>query len=1202
MAGSEFVSVKGEDPGWPFNRVVQLLVDRGEEIDAHRTPNGDAQAVKTWCPGPAHKPRSEGGGTRELVWAERPDGSVHVWCFKKDDTRPVLEHFGLTREDLHRGPDGQLLDGAVPLNPFRGTEGGTADLLVEWHGADLRYAEGIGWLGWDGRRWRPDEAAAVNAVRAVAARLYRMAAATSDPGRVKMLLDAARAADGDSHARGALWLARAHPRIRVQPGDLDANPWILTVENGTIDLTTGRLREHRRDDLATRLAPTPYRPDATDERWDRFVAEATAGKDGLREFLARAAGYTLTGSNREEVLFIAHGPAARGKTTFLEALAGAMGEYAGSVPIEALMDSRRGSSGHNEDIVRLVGRRLVTAVEASEHERLREGLVKSVTGGDTMSGSLKFKPSFEFVLTFKLWMATNDVPHMRADDTGLRRRIHKAPFDNAPATLDKGLKDHFRHSPDARAAILAWAVRGCLDWQRRGLDPPACVVDATTAMWEDLDQLAQFFDDRLAFGPDFTIAAADLQATYDSWAEEQGVAKQYRTSSRRRAARLRIRGCTEDKDREGIRGRFWWGVKEQDTQDLSRTPDKDPIFGASDTSDTSDPNSQSPSHTRAHEDHWETASQTSHVSQPETPTEADDRDKSCVSQVREAPGTRPATVIRSAGELQPVLPWLLQAPAVGLDIETTGLNPHRSSVRLVQLATDDDTYVVDIATTPITALQPVLDQAQSLIIHNGKFDLRHLAHAGLSLPADLGTRVRDTMLAAQLLAAGDPASQHRANLADVAKRYLDVDLDKAEQASDWSGELTEAQLRYAARDAAILLPLRAAISAALDEADLRHVAGLENRTLPAMVWLEDCGVHFDLDRLGALTRKAQADLLAAEQELRQLVGHPANWSSPKQVLAVLANLGIQVGDTAEDTIKRIDHPVGTLLLAYRKARKLAGMYGAEFAKFVEESTGRIHADFRQLGSVAGRMSCSGPNLQQVPSAREYRECFRAPTGRKLVKVDYSQIELRIAAEISQDPRLLAAYAAGEDLHSQTARLVLGRTNVTKADRQAAKAVNFGLLYGMGATRLRQYAGSSYGVAMTDDEAVAYRQAFFDAYTGLRAWHRRQPEQPVTTRTLAGRRRLEVLRHTEKLNTPVQGTGADGLKEALALLFERRDQCPGAFPVLVVHDEIVIECAAVDAEKATKWVTDAMVDGMNTYLKEVPVVVEATVADSWAGTP
>src|SRR5262249_14556045 len=157
-----------------------------------------------------------------------------------------------------------------------------------------------------------------------------------------------------------------------------------------------------------------------------------------------------------------------------------------------------------------------------------------------------------------------------------------------------------------------------------------------------------------------------------------------------------------------------------------------------------------------------------------------------------------------------------------------------------------------------------------------------------------------------------------------------------------------------------------------------------------------------------------------------------------------------------------------------------------------------------------------------------------------IKADYSQIELRIAAKIAGDKALLEAYRQGEDLHTRTARRVLGISDVTKQDRQLAKALNFGLIYGLGAEGLRGYGKSQYDQDLTLEQAVSYRKAFFDAYPGLASWHRRTGrtgKQAIETRTLAGRRRLGVGRFTEKLNTPVQGTGADGLKLALALLWE-----------------------------------------------------------------
>jgi len=219
-----------------------------------------------------------------------------------------------------------------------------------------------------------------------------------------------------------------------------------------------------------------------------------------------------------------------------------------------------------------------------------------------------------------------------------------------------------------------------------------------------------------------------------------------------------------------------------------------------------------------------------------------------------------------------------------------------------------------------------------------------------------------------------------------------------------------------------------------------------------------------------------------------------------------------------------------------------------------------------------------------------------------VKADYSQIELRLAAKIANESRMREAYQRGDDLHTLTAALVLKKdvAAVTKADRQLAKAVNFGLLYGMGAKGFRVYARTNYGVRLTEAEAAAYREAFFAAYPGLRAWHRRQGKQPVETRTVLGRRRCRVERFTEKLNTPVQGSGADGLKAAMGLLWERRAECPSAVPVLFVHDEVVVECDEADGEAVKAWLVAAMVDGMAPFADPVPVAVEAAVAKTWGG--
>jgi DNA polymerase-1 len=248
------------------------------------------------------------------------------------------------------------------------------------------------------------------------------------------------------------------------------------------------------------------------------------------------------------------------------------------------------------------------------------------------------------------------------------------------------------------------------------------------------------------------------------------------------------------------------------------------------------------------------------------------------------------------------------------------------------------------------------------------------------------------------------------------------------------------------------------------------------------------------------------------------------------------------------------------------------------------------------GRIVGQDGMSATQLQQIPRGPEYRCCVRANDGKVLVKADYSQIELRIAAKLTGDTNMIDAYARGEDIHTATARSVVGIQEVTR-EHQLAKALNFGLLYGMGAKGFRNYAKSNFGVILTLDEATQFRTAFFNAYPGLKRWHRSISNGPTNTRTLLGRRQLGVENFTEKLNIPVQGTGADGLKQALGLLWRRRHRCPTAGLVLAVHDEIVVECDANEADAVAAWLTQAMIDAMAPLVDPVPVEVDVKIGQT-----
>ncbi|MFO0806004.1 MAG: DNA polymerase [Gemmataceae bacterium] len=319
--------------------------------------------------------------------------------------------------------------------------------------------------------------------------------------------------------------------------------------------------------------------------------------------------------------------------------------------------------------------------------------------------------------------------------------------------------------------------------------------------------------------------------------------------------------------------------------------------------------------------------------------------------------------------------------------------------------------------------------------------------------------------------------------------------------------------------------------------------------------------------------------------------------------AAFAAVGIKIKSTADEVLAGIDHPLAIALRSFKKSGKLITTYGSKWVAKHVMPDGRVYPTWKQLGAATGRMACSEPNLQQVPKDPEYRKCFVAGPGRVLVKADYSQIQLRIAARIAKDGKMLAAYQGKQDLHLLTASAITGKPadDVTKSDRQLAKAVNFGLLFGMGAEGLVDYARKNFGVSMTISEAQRHRSKFFSTYPGLRRWHDLAGNRPSPeTRTLGGRRRMNVEQYTEKLNSPVQGTEADGLKAAIALLWERRCECPSAVPVIFTHDELVIECDEAEADKAANWLQKAMIDGMSPLTDPVPVEVEVKIGRTWAG--
>jgi putative DNA primase/helicase len=439
---------------------------------------------------------------------------------------------------------------------FRLTDLGNAERLVAHHGKDVRYAPGLGWLVWDGRRLKFDnDGELMRRAKQTVRTMYAQAAKLDDNEDRDRLVKWAMQSESEARLRAAVSLAETERAVIVDAMQLDANPMLFNAGNGTIDLKTGELREHRRDDLLTKITPVAYDPEARSEMWEAFLARTTGNDDELTGFLRRAFGYTLTGHTGEEVLFFAHGPTATGKSATLDAGKAVLGEYAAVADFETFL-KRHGDAGVRNDVARLAGARFVLSIEVDDGKALAEGLLKLLTGGDTVAARFLYRETFEFQPRFKLWLAANSRPRVSADDAAIWRRILQLPFVHVipEADRDERVKLQLRTDPQVHSAILAWAVQGCLEWQKVGLAVPKCVRDYTNEYRDENDRLRDWLADCCTLDPAGWTSTADLRHSYEEWcvdnAEKPLVPRLFGTS-------LTAKGCTAQKT-SGARG--WKGI------------------------------------------------------------------------------------------------------------------------------------------------------------------------------------------------------------------------------------------------------------------------------------------------------------------------------------------------------------------------------------------------------------------------------------------------------------------------------------------------------------------------------------------------------------------------------------------------------------------------------------------------------------------
>lgn len=588
------------------------------------------------------------------------------------------------------------------------------------------------------------------------------------------------------------------------------------------------------------------------------------------------------------------------------------------------------------------------------------------------------------------------------------------------------------------------------------------------------------------------------------------------------------------------------------------------------------------------------------------------------------------------------------AASVCFDTETLQLQPERGKLRLLQLGSGARNTVVLIDCFELDKSEWVKlrrffgSPVRYWLAHNAVFDLGWLQEHDI-YPHGW---VRCSMLASRLLTNGMPFPKH--GLANVVKRYLDTDLSKEQQRSDWSGALSNEQLDYAANDVVALMNLDEILDRKIRINRLTKAYSLECRALPAMAQMWRTGLPWNAANLQQRKEDYQVDIKALEKDFILQLDYALpegkklprdeddtfnlrakdegkirdgskkyrgfNLNSPKQLLEKLGDL---LGETPKDANGKpsasrqalrayaADHEVIQIYLEWKRADKRRQMINSIQEKM--DADGFVRASYMQLGAESGRMSCIKPNNQQIPRDPQFRGCVEAPEGYLLVDADFGQMELRLAAAIAGDERMISAFQRGEDLHTVTSETI-------GCSRQIAKSANFGLLYGSGAKGLRNYAGGS-GITMTVERAAEIRNGWLDAFAGIGRWQKEMAKESQDTSgnkwaetriPVSDMRRYlqgDMNRLTVRCNTPIQGAGAAILKCALGklwpLVYEAGEETVRI--AAAVHDEILLLVREDAAEEWAACLKQVMEEAEAKWLGDIPALAEVSIGKTWMET-
>ncbi|WP_302537364.1 DNA polymerase [Clostridium saudiense] len=524
---------------------------------------------------------------------------------------------------------------------------------------------------------------------------------------------------------------------------------------------------------------------------------------------------------------------------------------------------------------------------------------------------------------------------------------------------------------------------------------------------------------------------------------------------------------------------------------------------------------------------------------------------------------------------------------VFMDIETSSLYFMKGVIRLVAFS-EGSSKVITRAVVDEELRRILKDKNILKVFHNAKFDVEFFVHNGYEV-----NNYSCTLVMAQVL------GEKELSLKALCNKYLGIAIDKSMQHSEnWNvEELTQEHIDYAIQDVSNTRLLYYRLLDELNEKNLLQTYERERRALPSIIMLELNGIKMNFEQWDMVLDGDRQLCYEIENQIKDMLSlSELNLNSPKQLVEALYTYGIKLHSTSDDELAKYSesHEVVKLIRKYRKLKTKIRTYGDKMKTFINED-GRIRGSWWLIGATSGRMSCNNPPLQAMPGSS--REFFIAEKGHKLVCADYSQVELRVLASISEDETLINYFKNGIDLHTGTASLVFKKAieEVTKEERQVAKSLNFGIVYGITAYGIQKNLRRS-GLEVPLEEAEDYRLEFLRVYPKVRELQDSLLRADYI-RSLGGRRwQGSNLSMTQRLNLPIQGSAAEGLKEALALLVERLKDSWKL--VAVVHDEILLEVPEYESEEAKNILESCMIEGMKTIVEDIPIIIDSSISNNW----